>query len=102
MNDTTLLAAIKDERRITHNKLDNAILANIAEAKDEMVRAGIPGSIAYDTSRPLIARAVKSYCQSFLANDTTDGDKYMAAFRSQLDNLRKSSAYNTEEEFDGE
>lgn len=101
-NDNTILAKVKLAKRITHNALDNDILDNILAAKDEIERAGIPHSVATDTSKPLIAQAVKTYCLSFLANDLAEAEKYQMSFQSQLDNLRKSSAYNTEVPPNGE
>lgn len=98
----TMLAQVKTALRITHSSLDTAITEDIAAAKAELERAGIPQSIATDTTLPLIAKAIKTYCLASYANDTTAADKYQAAFKSQLDNLRKSSAYNTEVPPNGE
>ena len=42
---------------------------------------------------PLVARAIKTYCQSMAALDQNQAEKYMNSFKYQADNLRKSTIY---------
>lgn len=92
----TVLEKVKTFLRITHNALDEDIADDIAAAEKEIERAGVPESIASDTSLPLILKAVKTYCAAEYCNDAAAKEKYQLSFVSQLENLRKSSAYNTE------
>lgn len=94
-----MLDKVKLALRITHTKLDNDILDNIAAAKEELERAGVPRDVATDPEKyPLVARAIKTYCQSMAALDQNQADKYMNSFKYQADNLRKSSLYGGTEE----
>ena len=94
-----MLDKVKLALRITHTKLDNDILDNIAAAKEELERAGVPRDLVTEPEKnPLIARAIKTYCQSMAALDQNQADKYMNSFKYQADNLRKSSLYGGTEE----
>ena len=94
-----MLDKVKLALRITHTKLDNDILDNIAAAKEELERAGVPRDLVTEPEKhPLIARAIKTYCQSMAALDQNQADKYMNSFKYQADNLRKSSLYGETEE----
>lgn len=92
-----MLDEVKTALRITHNKLDGEIAAAIEEAEMELVRVGVPWEIAgYPESFPLVMRAVKTYCQSMMAIDQNQAEKYMESFRTQADQLRKSVTCLTE------
>ena len=83
-----MLDKVKLALRITHSKLDSEINENIDAAKEELERAGVPRDVATDPEKyPLVARAIKTYCQSMAALDQT-----------QADNLRKSSLYGGTED----
>ena len=90
---------VKLALRITHAKLDSEIDENIDAAQEELERAGVPRDVATDPEKyPLVARAIKTYCQSMAALDQNQADKYMNSFRYQADNLRKSSLYGGTED----
>ncbi len=86
-----MLDEVKTALRITNNKLDGEILSAIEEAQQELVRVGVPWSTAGSPEAfPLVMRAVKTYCQSVMAIDQNQAEKYMQSFRTQADGLRKS------------
>ena len=94
-----MLDKVKLALRITHSKLDSEINENIDAAKEELERAGVPRDVATDPEKyTLVARAIKTYCQSMAALDQTQADKYMNSFKYQADNLRKSSLYGGTED----
>lgn len=94
-----MLDKVKLALRITHTSLDNEINENIEAAKEELERAGVPRDVATQPETyPLVARAIKTYCQSMAALDQNQAEKYMVSFKYQLDNLRKSSIYGETEE----
>jgi len=95
----SMLNRVKLALRITHTKLDSEINDNIDAAQEELERAGVPREVATDPEKfPLVARAIKTYCQSMAALDQNQADKYMDSFRYQADNLRKSSLYGGTED----
>ena len=82
-----MLDKVKLALRITHTKLDNDILDNIAAAKEELERAGVPRDLVTEPEKhPLIARAIKTYCQSMAALDQNQADKYMNSFKYWYEN----------------
>ena len=90
----SMLNKVKLAIRITHSKLDSEINENIDAAKEELERAGVPRDIATEPEKyPLVARAIKTYCQSMAALDQNQADKFMDSFKYQADNLRKSTIY---------
>ena len=92
---STLLDDVKTALRITHDKLDDEINDNIEAAELELQRVGIPEEIASaPETYPQIKRAVKTYCQSVMAIDQTQAEKYHASFELQAENLRKSAMYS--------
>lgn len=86
-----MLELIKQELRISHDKLDSSIELAIASARAEMVRAGVPSSVAEDEDNVLITQAISAYCKYVLTDDSAIQQKYFESFIYQLDNLRKSS-----------
>lgn len=89
--ETTLLDEIKIALRVTHTKLDGEISDNILAAEHELERVGIPWEIASDPeNHPLIKRAVKTYCQSAMAIDQAQAEKYQRSFELQAENMRKT------------
>lgn len=84
-----MLELIKQELRISHNKLDSSITLAIASARAELVRAGVPNEVANDEDNVLITQAVSAYCKYILTDDSAIQDRYFESFQYQLDNLRK-------------
>lgn len=96
-----MVADVKTAIRITHIQLDGDIASNIAAASAELHRGGVTETMAYDYADPLIHKAVLTYCQSAYAKDKDEAERYTTSWKFQFDNLRKTKAYNTEEN-DGE
>ena len=86
--------------RWKHSSLDDEIKDNIRAAQDELIRVGVPEADA-TSNKPLIVRAVKTYCKAFSADSESDREGLMAAFYLQADNLRKSTKLSREEPSDG-
>lgn len=85
-----LLDDVKLAIRITHNKLDSEIRANIAAARAEMVRLSIDEAVANDENNPLIVEAIKTYVKMEAAEDMKLREGFEKSWLFQLDNLRKS------------
>lgn len=98
MSTVTIFDKCKTALRISHTVLDGEITDQIATARLEMVRVGISSSKANDDSDALIVSAIKTYVLSRMANSEEDREGYEKSWLYQLDNLRKSRAYNTEAE----
>ena len=95
---TAIFNSVKKALRWSHQSLDDEIKDTIKEAQDELVRVGLP-EYAVTFPDPLIIRAVKTYAKACFADTQAERDGFMAAFRVQADNLRKSHRYtNTDEE----
>ncbi len=88
----TIFEKVKLALRISHDMLDNEINDAIKSARLEMIRAGVDRTVAEGSSE-LVETAIKTYALAYppLVGNLTDGEKYMNAFKYQLDNLRKSS-----------
>ena len=93
------VATVKRTLRINHTLLDADIATAISEARLELVRAGVSDEAA-NGSDPLVERAILTYCQKEFSN-VDKVEKYEEAFRVQLDNLRKTPAYNGTSATDG-
>jgi len=90
-----VLEKVKLALRITTSFLDDEILDSIAEARQELVRAGVNETLA-NSNNELIVKAVKTYCQAQLTGDLNARDKFNESFIFQLDNIRKSTITVTE------
>lgn len=88
---------IKERLRITHNKLNGDISAQISAAQDELVRVGVDSTLAASESDPLVVEAVKTYVQFKNAADPKEADNLWASWVTQVDGLRKASAYRRED-----
>lgn len=85
-----MLEKVKLALRINHNYLDEEITDTIAQARAEMVRAGVSETVA-SSSNVLVEGAIKTYCQYKLASDAKMTDGYFTSWEYQLDHIRKSS-----------
>ena len=95
--DMALLDDVKLALRISHNKLDSEITSLIASAREDMQRAGMTATAVADETSNLTTSAIKTYVLMRMADNLAEMEGYQRSYESQLDNLRKSSAYNTEE-----
>lgn len=84
-----MLELIKQELRISHNKLDSSIMLAISSARAELTRAGVPIAVANDEDNVLITQAISAYCKYILTDDSAIQERYFESFTYQLDNLRK-------------
>lgn len=85
-----MLNKVKLALRISHTLLDTDIEETIAQARAEMVRAGVVSDVA-ESDNLLIEGAIKTYCLMHYANDSKMADGYARSWEYQLENLRKSS-----------
>lgn len=85
-----LLDDVKTALRISHNALDTDIAQTIIIAQQELLRSGV---VNIDTTEPLIAEAIKTYCLEKYSDDNNTADRYGKSFKYQLDNLRKSEGF---------
>lgn len=84
-----MLEKVKLALRITHTLLDDDITETIAQARAEMVRAGVKSEVA-DSNNLLVEGAIKTFCQMHYSNDSKMAEGYARSWEYQLDNLRKS------------
>ena len=89
-NNTELFDSVKRALRWKHSALDDEIRDTIKEAQYELIRVGVD-SAAVQNPGKLIIRAIKTYAKASFADSQADRDGFMAAFRVQADNLRKST-----------
>lgn len=88
-----MLKKVKLALRISHNLLDSEINETIDAARSELIRAGVDRDKANDDDDELISMAVKTYCLAYFCGDTQKAEKYHESWLFQLDNIRKTSAY---------
>lgn len=88
-----ILDDVKKALRISHNAINSELTANIAEARAEMVRAGIDATVASDDTKPLVVSAIKAYCKMVDAPDKAQAEGYERSWLYQLENMRKSEGY---------
>lgn len=70
------------------NTLSGEVERNIEVARAEMVRAGVPASVA-ESEHKLIENAIVTYCLMTLGNKELY-ERYKESWEYQVDNLRKS------------
>lgn len=93
-----ILDDVKARLRISHTKLDNDINGTIKTAKAEMIRLGILPSKAENDEDPLIAEAIKTFCQKQYTDDEKKQEMFTLSWEVQVDGLRKHRGYNKEED----
>lgn len=85
-----ITSTIKTALRIKHNKLDDEIVRLEETARREMVRVGVDISKAMDDQNSLVNQAVVTYCLMNLTEDEGLIDKYLRAWESQIDGIRRN------------
>lgn len=88
------ISTIKSRLRISHNHLDDQLEQDIEAAKAELIRVGISSEVVADGNKPLIDKAIISYCLWIESSDEKMADKYEAQWTLWRDELRKSPEYN--------
>ena len=86
-----VLDDVKTAMRIRHEALDDLISKQIATARAEMVRAGVPEDVANDDDNACVADAIITFCQMRNADTITESEQYSTSWKYQLDCIRKST-----------
>ena len=89
-----MLAAVKENLRITTTALDTDLQDDIDAALADLQRVGIDVT---DQSQPLIIKAVKLYCR-WQQNYKDKGEKYGEAYKGLRDSLSLAGDYIAESE----
>lgn len=87
-----MLAAVKENLRITITALDTDLQDDIDAALADLQRVGIDVT---DQSQPLIIKAVKLYCR-WQQNYKGKGEKYGEAYKGLRDSLSLAGDYIAE------
>lgn len=94
-----MLEAIKTALRISHNKLDEAIQADIDACLSDLKVCGIV--YAEDTD-PLILNAVKLYCRASYTDDPVKGAEWLRRYEKLKACLQLAEGYGWKEESEDE
>ena len=84
-----ILDTVKLAARIKHNSLDSEITRQIALARAEMIRAGVPSFVAEFDTNELIVECIVQGTLKNISTDEKIRDAAASSFQYQLDNLRK-------------
>ena len=84
-----ILDTVKLAARIKHNSLDSEISRQIALARAEMIRAGVPSFVAESDTNELIVECIVQGTLKNISTDEKIRDAAASSFTYQLDNLRK-------------
>ena len=82
-----VVTAVKTAARIRHSLLDSEIHRLEIAARDELIRAGVPDTIAV-SEEALIVQAVVTKCLVDIVEEKYR-ERYEQSWTLQLDNLRK-------------
>jgi hypothetical protein len=86
----TTLEQIKLAVRITHNKLDADIQADIAACLADLRVCGVRYA---DESDPLMLNAIKLWCRSLYTDDAVKGAEYMRRYEALKTCLMMAEGY---------
>ncbi len=86
----TTLEKIKLALRISHDKLDEDIQADIDACMNDLKLCGI---IHADESDPLIFNAIKLWCRSLYTDDTTKAAEWLRRYESLKACLQVAEGY---------
>ena len=84
-----ILDTVKLAARIKHDSLDSEISRQIALARAEMIRAGVPSFVAESDTNELIVECIVQGTLKNISTDEKIRDAAASSFTYQLDNLRK-------------
>lgn len=85
-----LLTKIKQSLRISHDKLDEDILADIEACKADLKLVGVTYA---DENEPLIYNAIKLWCKSSYTDDMTKSAEYMRRYEGLKACLMMAGGY---------
>ena len=84
-----ILDTVKLAARIKHDSLNSEITRQIALARAEMIRAGVPSFVAESDTNELIVECIVQGTLKNISTDEKIRDAAASSFQYQLDNLRK-------------
>lgn len=84
----TVLDRIKLAVRISHDKLDDDIKADIDSCIADLTMHGIIGDVDHD---PLIFSAVKLYCKAAYTDDVNKAAEYLRRYEALRDSLKMAA-----------
>lgn len=93
---TTMLEKIKLAVRISHDKLDEDIKADIEACKADLEMHGV----TVIESDPLICNAVKLYCKAAYTDDVSKGAEFLRRYEALRDNLKMAAGNGWKDESD--
>lgn len=88
--DPIVVSKIKQGLRVSHNKLDADILADIEACLADLRVCGI---IEPQVSDPLIYNAIKLYCRSLYTDDVAKGAEYLRRYEAMKSCLMMAEGY---------
>lgn len=89
------LTKIKQGIRISHNKLDDDIQADIDACQADLRLVGV---IYADETDPLIFNAIKLWCRSLYTDDTIKAAEYLKRYEALKASLMMAEGYGRAEE----
>lgn len=84
------LTKIKQGLRISHDKLDDDIQADIDACKADLKTCGV---IYADESDPLIFNAIKLWCRCFYTDDVVKAAEYLKRYEALKASLMMAEGY---------
>ena len=90
---TDTLNKIKLALRISHTKLDEDILADIAACRADLQACGVVHATESD---PLILNAIKLWCRSLYTDDPAKGAEYLRRYDALKGTLMMAEGYGRE------
>lgn len=94
-----ILTKIKQGIRISHNKLDEDIQADIDACLADLRLVGV---VHADETNPLIFNAVKLWCRSLYADDIAKAAEYLKRYDALKASLMMAEGYGRPKETDDE
>lgn len=90
-----ILTKIKQGLRISHDKLDDDIQADIDACLSDLHMVGV---IYADEGDPLIYNAIKLWCRSLYTDDTAKASEYLRRYEALKASLMMAEGYGRPEE----
>jgi hypothetical protein len=97
--DALTLTKIKTSLRISHDKLDEDIAADVDACLADLRICGI---VYADETDPLIFNAIKLWCRSLYTDDTIKAAEYLKRYNALKACLSMAEGYGHPEEADDE